>query len=683
MIDKVREQTASKINKACFADDYVLIEAPPASGKTYTSVSLASEGHKVLYLAGRTDLYDEAAEIAAEIKQETDTKFTVETIPSPHRDCETFTDHSGSAKSHAEKLYAMGVSGPELHKDDSDVRMPCQSSGSPCSYMETYRTLMTDPDSVDLLIGNHQHAYNRRYTNDRIVIFDEFNLSAFQTRFTTDSELDDDPNKIIGAFLRNVPEIPCTDVTDLIEARARKDDSYKQTMEWFRTNTADSDTSREILPVTTDKYKISNVLAAFLTCSILQMEDKASGMALAYEPDLWDEVGVHPESRCVRNRNTGEMSVLQPPNLADAQQVIGLDALPVPRLWNTALGTDFELRTVIPRKDISKYLQDGLNLDIIQVTENQHPYSSGRVSPIDNLRFAFARNIAEQPFPLITRKQALESYQGEPWLSECVDSDDQDNLRVKTYGSVLSSNEFENDSVGFISGNPYPGDHVVIELCTLCNEPTEILRDSDSNENEDDDVTPDGDTEVNADGNRAPARGFNISTAFGDEVYRHTTPHQVFQAILRFGRTTDSNTTSTVFVNTAAQPFWLSPRTVTVWAHSSHRKKVTTLEALIQAADSTDEFSWQTVQSLQNLVESRLEQDEHGRTNSISEQTIRNTLQQTAFEDCIERDPNSAPGGADRYQWTGNSHLKNTAGIIPSATHLLVTESRAVFLKRS
>jgi hypothetical protein len=678
MLNEVREKTETTIRDACDAAGPVIVEAPPASGKTHNSVSLVADGYNVLYLARRRDLYEEAEKKATEIKEETGAEFTVETVPSPHNHCDTFTDCSGSANSLAEKLYDMGLSGPELHSDETDITMPCQSD-IPCEYMKKHRRLMTEPGSVDLLIGNHKHAYNRRYTKDRIVIFDEFNRSAFQTRFTTGSRVDDDPTKIIGAFLRNVPEIPCTDVTDLIEARTRKDDVYEQTMEWFRTNKANIETSREILPISTKPHEISNVLAAFLTCSVLQMEDKGSGLALAYEPDLWDEVGVKTESRCVRDRNTGAMSVLQPPDWENHQeiQVIGLDALPVTRLWNVALGCEFERETIIPREKMSKYLQQGLNMDIIQVTENQHPYSGGRVSPIDNVRFALARIIAEQPFPLITRKQALESYRGEPWLSDCVQSDDQNNLRVKTYGNVLSSNEFEDDTVGFISGNPYPGDHVVIELCTLCDEPTEIIRATGSDGD-------DADDEGASDQDEKPSRGFEISTAFGEEMYRHKTPNQVFQAILRFGRTTDSDVNSTVFVNTAAVPSWLSPRTLTIWRHASHHKKVLVLEALIQAADSDDTFSQQTVQTLKEMIDPRLEadaddgDDEH----TIDEETIRQTLQQAAFEDCIERDPNSGCNGADCYRWVGDANLRETVGVVSSADHLLVTDSCAVFLQR-
>ena len=62
MLEDVRDRTETLITEACQADQPVLIEAPPASGKTYSAIRLAAQGYKILYLAGRTDLYAQAKE---------------------------------------------------------------------------------------------------------------------------------------------------------------------------------------------------------------------------------------------------------------------------------------------------------------------------------------------------------------------------------------------------------------------------------------------------------------------------------------------------------------------------------------------------------------------------------------------------------------------------------------------
>jgi hypothetical protein len=58
------------MTEACQADEPVLIEAPPASGKTYNAVRLAVQGYKILYLAGRTDLYAQAKDEVEDLKQQ-------------------------------------------------------------------------------------------------------------------------------------------------------------------------------------------------------------------------------------------------------------------------------------------------------------------------------------------------------------------------------------------------------------------------------------------------------------------------------------------------------------------------------------------------------------------------------------------------------------------------------------
>jgi superfamily II DNA or RNA helicase len=61
-IDAVREHTTELIQDAAKEDQPVLIEAPPGSGKTTTATGLALETDRpITYLAGRIDLYEQAA----------------------------------------------------------------------------------------------------------------------------------------------------------------------------------------------------------------------------------------------------------------------------------------------------------------------------------------------------------------------------------------------------------------------------------------------------------------------------------------------------------------------------------------------------------------------------------------------------------------------------------------------
>lgn len=663
MIEEVRDRTKTLIREACQAEEPVILEAPPASGKTYNAIRLATQGYKILYLAGRTDLYAQAKNEVEDLKNENRIdNITVMTIPSPNRHCETFQGNNSGDSQNAKRLYAKGVSGRELHEERNNVFMPCHTDQSPCEYMQKWNRLKDDSNDIDILIGNHQHAYNPRYLLGRIVIFDEFKSDPFMTSFPSDdSNISDEPRELISEFLQAVDDIPLNNITDLIEARAREDEDYDASVDWFLKNGANEQTVKKVLGITSARYNTAHKRSAFLTCSLLMMKKIGPSMELAYDPELWEELGVSSEARCVRNRRSGEMFILDPPPLEKAKQVIGLDAVPIKRMWDTVFGCEFDKVQVLERNSIDRYLKEGLNIDIIQITESRHPYSSGRISLRDQQRFALVRNIEDRKFPVISRKRALERYRSFNTFRNCVESINNvdDKYRVQNYGSVLSSNRFKDDSLGFISGSPYPGDDVVKRWCALCGEPTQPVR-----------------TDKNAGGNT-----LQFSTDLGETIYRHFTHDLVFQAILRFGRTPDeSNNSSTVYVNTSASPEWISPQKLTIDDWSNAAKRVAVVEDLIRASNSSDRQSWQTVKTLQESVNERLKVTEDG-PDSVNTEWIRNVLQDEDLVDCIEQDPGAGWNGADLFRWKGDEALQETIGICKRPDHLLVTDTHAMFLK--
>lgn len=101
MLEKVRDKTESLVREAADSDEPVLIESPPASGKTWNAVQLAANTeHRVTYLAGRVDLYEQAKTIARE-----DSNLTVETVPSPYRDCPTYQGENDGNTDRVNQLY--------------------------------------------------------------------------------------------------------------------------------------------------------------------------------------------------------------------------------------------------------------------------------------------------------------------------------------------------------------------------------------------------------------------------------------------------------------------------------------------------------------------------------------------------------------------------------------------------
>lgn len=154
-VEEVRRHTKQLIEAASSANDPVLIEAPPNSGKSRSVFHLAATTETpVTYLAGRTDLYDQAKEWS----NEHDHNSAV--APSPFRDCPTFLGENNGDERKATQLYKKGYSGRKIHFLDSNtVHTPCHTSHSPCEYIRKLEQIESGAEEIDFLIGNHQHAY--------------------------------------------------------------------------------------------------------------------------------------------------------------------------------------------------------------------------------------------------------------------------------------------------------------------------------------------------------------------------------------------------------------------------------------------------------------------------------------------------------------------------------------------
>jgi len=160
----------------------VLVEAPPNSGKTTSALRIAAAVDKpVTYISGRTDLYREAQQ---QIEQFGATeRVTAQTIPSPHRDCDTFAGEYGGAEAErVRRLYSKGVSGYKIHYSRREgAYTPCMQGKTDYEYIDTLEQVEHEIDDTDILIGHHSHISRQKYVADRIVIVDEFILSDITT----------------------------------------------------------------------------------------------------------------------------------------------------------------------------------------------------------------------------------------------------------------------------------------------------------------------------------------------------------------------------------------------------------------------------------------------------------------------------------------------------------------------
>lgn len=660
-LQAVREHTTELLQSASNSDEPVLIEAPPNSGKTTNAIKLALYTETpITYLARRIDLYEQAEDLAEELTEEHGEEIRYERIPAPHRTCPTFKGENEGSVSTVERLYAKGYSGREIHLKFPD-KTPC---GDSCEYLQVMEKLDEEIESIDLLIGHHSHCNRHQYVRNRIVLIDEFNPGPFIRPFPDDSSnVIDTPAEIVPEFLRAVSETDdwflgdaYQDVTDLLQGRASFAE-WAAALNWFKENGADRREAQrfDFLEPTADEYDKVHAYAPLLTFSLLCMERLGPGIEVAPPPsgwldEVWQEAGLGPATKCLRDRNSGTMYVLDPPDLTSAAQVIGLDGTPTVELWNILFAPEkgFNHEQVISRDDFTTYLRSAMNMELIQIGGGMHPYAGGKVSDLDKERFAAIQAIEGERFAIVSTKKALETYQSWGALDQFVrqsdtqDSEKEDKNRVSDnhqalhYSIVKSSNEFETESLGVVAGMPFPSDDLVRIWAGFCGEAVE--------------VTGNGDDEL--------TKSFG---EFGDRIYRHFAHNQVVQAVLRFGRdeTVYENEGATVYLSTHAVPDWFDvDADLNV---QSKEVQSALLAKLFEVRQSKDKprMAFRTVTQLHDLIES------DDSLPNPSERGIRNALERLTEKDYILVEEDAGKHFADIYRMTQDAQIIEHENEVP------------------
>lgn len=659
----VTAHTEELMREAWEADQPALIEAPPSSKKTTTAIELAHESTKpVIYLAGRIDLYEQAENLSDDLAD-----IRVERIPSPNRCCDTFKGKTDVDSSEVKRLYRKGYSARRIHSSFED-KTPC---GKSCDYLKSMRELEAEIDSVDLLIGNHQHATREKYVQDRIVIVDEFNPDPFLRPFPNpDSNINDTPGEIIAEFLDKIaeknnqfPSDEYQDVTDLLEKRAPSPERA-DAIDWFEQHEVDPYTIQEsnLINPSLDQYDKSHTYAPLLAFSLLCMERVCSGIEVAPPSDgrlsdSWQKAGLHPALKCLRNRNTGKMYVLEPPDLSSAEQVIGLDGTPTKELWNLLFApeTGFNHKQVISRDDYTRYLRSAMNMSLRQIGNGRHPYSGGKTSPLDKQRFAAVHAIEGEKFALISTKKALKRYKQKGLIRQFVTrANTQENKSTENrvskdrqalhYGLIKSSNELDNESLGVVAGMPHPSDKVINRWAGLCHHNVGDCVDGET-------------TEISAD------------------IEQHFTKKQVVQAVFRFGRDLEDEET-TVYVSTTALPDWFDiQEDYTVESVDGKGMVIGKLLEIYRKADRTAE-SFRTASDIATAINEDEQFPSAGNKGSktITEQRVRDMLNDSNILEYLQCKKNAGKHAADIYRWDSDGQI-----LYPNNSDILLVVDDHIF----
>ncbi|MDQ2072807.1 hypothetical protein RBH20_09700 [Haloarcula sp. H-GB4] len=515
-IGDARARTTEKVVGAYQRNDQVLIEALPTMGKSYGSIAAAAEtGEPVTVLTGRG-----RKEQYAQFKEWCETHgLTYKELPSFTHDCPTAAgDHGEEWRETVMDWYRRGATPKAIHKFAEDVLgkpLPCQVDDEGnhvgCQYAHLWNfdpetDGSTDPDedvAIDVLIGHYTHAYKEKVTTGRTVVFDEFPDGAYETTLAGDWL-----QGAVSYWLSTVDAVSFDDYTDLIENR--DDDGRRaDALAWFLDDSEEALDTAESLVFDDDSAHAAAPLAAF---AILAGDDLGNGFEAA---DL-QNVGA-----ATFDRETGQVSLLQPPSLDYTSGIVALDGTPTKRMWELSLGVRLHLRPVLSKPERSEYISEVLNLNLVRTTDAVKPYNSADHVTVEQdaaLLEGIADAHGERP-SLITSSTAEGEYDA-AGVADLVDE-------TKHYGNVLGSNEFKERRLGAVIGSNHYGDRFIKKWGAYAGEAVE----------------------------RNAEKGAGLSyTGFGDRVLTHMREHDTLQAAMRFGR--DGNG-AVVYVHTDTLPDWV------------------------------------------------------------------------------------------------------------------------------
>jgi hypothetical protein len=261
------------------------------------------------------------------------------------------------------------------------------------------------------------------------------------------------------------------------------------------------------------------------------------------------------------NRETGRVSLLRPPALDYAAGVVALDGTPTKDMWELALGERLNHRPVLQDAERAAYIEEALNLNLVRTTDAVKPYNNADHVAVEQdaaLLEEIADTHGERP-AVITSATAVGEYSSAGVLDVDRGSGHVEAgpaSRVKWYGDVLGSNEFDDTRLGAVIGSNHYGDHYIKKWGAYAGEAVE----------------------------RGEEKGADLSySGFGNDVLQHMREHDTLQAAMRFGR--DGNG-AVVYVHTDTLPEWVplagEGRVLTTWSDGM-RAVVDALEDLITA----------------------------------------------------------------------------------------------------
>ena len=535
-LDEARTRCQRHIDTTLRNGAHTLIDALPAMGKSSGVIRGAAKTKTpISVFTARRDLYGQYEDWCEEHG------LSYHRLPSFHHDCPTAKgEHGDDWENKVRSLYDDGVMASEIHKYAEQYfgqPLPCDH-GQECSYKEEWDF---ESDEYEVLIGHYQHAYNPNLTAGRAAVFDEFPADSVLLMFDGDTV-----TSAVSAYVSEQDGLPFEDFTELIEGR--NSEQGTEAKDWFDVD----DLKRDGEPVLRDESGSANAYGPLLTYAVLVGENLGNGWEYA---DLDSETGLGNHRRAARNRDSGELLLLLPPELHDASGVIALDGTPTPALWQLAVDPRLSHAQVLSDGERADYLTNALGHSVVQTTNDTKTYSSGTYLNTEEDGLLFEKVAAREGMEpaLISTAKAISQYEQEGVLASIG--------KREHYGNLKGSNQFEDERVGIVAGSQHYGDGYIEQWGALAGKSVK----------------------------RGDGKGMDLDYGeFGNKVLRHMREHEVLQALLRFGRDSDG---ANIYVHTAALPEWVP---IEAEANIERWSKGTRAVVEVLETDAPDE--WRTAE---------------------------------------------------------------------------------------
>lgn len=410
----------------------------------------------------------------------------------------------------AREAYDAGWPAGAVHRG---FDVPCDRGRSTCPYRETIAEI--DPDGQDPLVGHFTQAYNPAYVEDRVVVIDEDCFSAYVQQFNNPIEKAEEYIATLDYFpFDGVPYGP-------------SDAELKEAIEILENEGLETADHRD----TVGEFHAKAPLVAYALLTADRMENDW------FVADLPGERTASFHKR----PSKGSLHLLDPPDFSRAEAIIVLDATPCIADWTRLLGGDLKHHRLFGDDQRNQYLREQ-GYEFVQLNNRVWPVSGGGVS-IPRCE-AYLREVyrkhGQRP-DLVSSKKVIKG--GENWRGEKIEGLEDRELdhlwrNHLHYGDLRGKNDLEESELLVVLGSPGRRDTDIQYRAAFHGECAEPATDSE--------------------GERLSGYDLDYQSDAANEYLESVRRGGVFQAVMRAGRTQD--TEATVYIATGMVPDWLETK---------------------------------------------------------------------------------------------------------------------------